>query len=318
MSEASGAATQTSSENKNPVPLPRRSGKTPRGQEVALPGVAQMAATKFVSGGLPGNKSPRRLAEGERFTFEETKILELFKKLTPAAQNKVLDAMEDWQDEVAEQELIMRAEEEEKRIKAAKLEAIRLEEEQYQKTRRSVDLSSQGRDVVQPALQEMLRQQQVEAEIARLKEEAEKGTGHGSLAPHMSTGEERVEKPLLRKIATLTSEPGAKPPVVAPVPAPRRDSRATPVQKPVAVPGPSVAAPTAASGGPEPEGLKTEVLKTRNPKLANMMAMIGNEESKGGLFADQTMTPDVPRHKVTTVMSQTNAEIEKREHQKDK
>ncbi len=29
------------------------------------------------------------MAEGERFTFEETKILELFKKLSSAAQNKV-------------------------------------------------------------------------------------------------------------------------------------------------------------------------------------------------------------------------------------
>jgi hypothetical protein len=214
--------------------------------------------------------------------------------------------MEDWQDEVSEQDLILRAEEEEKRIKAAKLEAIRLEEEQYQKSRRSVDLSRQSREVVQPAVQELLHQQQVEAEIARLKEEG----GPGSLAPHMSTGEERVEKPLLRKIATLTGDAPTKQPAAAPVPAPRRDSRATPVQKPAVAPG------QAASGTAEPEPLKAEALKARNPKLANMMAMIGTEDSKGGLFADQTMTPEVTRHKTTTVMSQTNAEIEKREHQK--
>jgi hypothetical protein len=211
--------------------------------------------------------------------------------------------MEDWQDEVSEQDIILRAEEEEKRIKAAKLEAIRLEEEQYQKSRRSVDLSRQSREIVQPALQEKLHQQQVEAEIARRKEEG----GSGSLAPQMSTGEERVEKPLLRKIATLTADPTSKQPVVAPVPAPRRDSRATPVQKLAAIPG-------QAASGTEPEPQKAaEALKTRNPKLANMMAMMGNEESKGGLFADQTMTPEVTRHKTTTVMTQTNAEIEKRE-----
>jgi hypothetical protein len=76
--------------NKNPVPLPRRSGKTPRGvQDVTALSMSQVAGLKFVAAGAPGGKSPRRLAEGERFTFEETKILELFKKLSPASQNKV-------------------------------------------------------------------------------------------------------------------------------------------------------------------------------------------------------------------------------------
>ncbi len=50
-------------------------------------------------------------------------------------------------------------------------------------------------------------------------------------------------------------------------------------------------------------------------QLANMMAMMGNEPSKGTLFAGQVMTPEVPRHShKQTVMSQTAAEIDRREH----
>lgn len=169
-------------------------------------------------------------------------------------------------------------------------------------------ISPGRRDVVQPAVEEQIRQQQVESEIARLREK------------EATEGKSEPDKPLLRKIATITTmdQPsgagggGAVAALVPPVPAPRRDSRATPVQKPVTAStaaAAGVAAPTLTASTPTIEGVKT-----RNPKLASMMAMIGSEEPKGGqLFAGQTMTPEVPRHKVTTIMSQTEAEIESRE-----
>ena len=149
--------------------------------------------------------------------------------------------------------------------------------------------------MVQPSLEAHLRQQQIDAEIARLKE---KDAGDGKAEP---------EKPLLRKIQTLTVEPagggggvggvgggagGASSAsaggLVAPVPAPRRDSRATPV----AVPAVQTAQkPTLVDSTPS-----IDAVKTRNPKLANMMAMIKTEDPKGGqLFAGQVNTPDVRR-----------------------
>ena len=94
-----------------------------------------MSSSSGVSGAA-GGKSPRRLQQDERFTFEETKILELFKKLSVASQNKMLDAMEDWQDEMAEQEMIRKADEEEQRIKNAKLEAIRVDDEKREAAQR--------------------------------------------------------------------------------------------------------------------------------------------------------------------------------------
>lgn len=107
--------------------MPRRSGNIP---SLARFGSGNMAVA------VPGGKSPRRLQEDDKLTFEETKILELFKRLSVASQNKVLDAMEDWQDEVAEKQLIQNAEEEEKRIKNAKLEAIRADDEKREAAQR--------------------------------------------------------------------------------------------------------------------------------------------------------------------------------------
>jgi hypothetical protein len=109
--------------------------------------------------------------------------------------------------------------------------------------------------------EEHLRQQQVDAEIVRLKEAAEGKTDH--------------DKPLLRKIANLTESMGStqqqqqqqQQQGSVPVPAPRRDSRAVPVQKPTVV-VPVVAKP------PENEPLHIETVKTRNPKLANMVHYI--------------------------------------------
>jgi hypothetical protein len=136
-----------------PVPLPRRSSGKPRtGDGVAIPALNRFVVAGAGAGGA-GGKSPRRLQQDDRLNFEETKIVELFKKLSMASQNKVLDAMEDWQDDVAEQDIIRNADEEEKRIKAAKLEALRVEDEKREArlSRLSMDVQQQ-REVVQPAV----------------------------------------------------------------------------------------------------------------------------------------------------------------------
>ena len=123
-------------------------------------------------------------------------------------------------------------------------------------------------------MEEQIRQQKIDAEIARLKEKE-----GAEVKPE-------VEKPLLRKIVDQVGSSSSNGPsssaaaattLQAPIPAPRRDSRATPVQKPV----------VSVSETPHIEGVKT-----RNPKLASMMAMINSEDPKGGqMFAGQTMTP---------------------------
>jgi hypothetical protein len=73
------------------------------------------------------------------------------------------------------------------------------------------------------------------------------------------------------------------------------------------------AAKGAVVGNDEEEIEVAKSAKTRNPKLANMMAMMGVEESKGTLFADQQMTPEVPRHKTSTKLAQAEQVIHEAE-----
>jgi hypothetical protein len=93
--------------------------------------------------------------------------LELFKKLPSVdSQNKVLDAMEDWQDERAELDMIKQADDEERRIKQMKLDAIKASNEVREL--KEAEEKKQGA-VVHPGEEEKLKQEKIEAEIKRLK-----------------------------------------------------------------------------------------------------------------------------------------------------
>lgn len=149
-----------------------------------------------VTSDMPPPKSPRRMNEGEKLTFEEIKVVELFKKLSNKSQRKVLDAMEDHMDEIEEQEKYRAAAEEEKRIKQRKLDMLKEEEEKQKKKEKRMSTGPTPLPRTSGLTSNAAKVQQIKIEEQKQNEAGEKRKSleAQALELHKITAEQKAEQ----------------------------------------------------------------------------------------------------------------------------